>query len=121
VSYIPSVSPIGLGTTCAIDIAIDRPIRYWGTPQQTATQDLPGGQFTLGGVNSTLFTGNINYIRLSEVNWWTIPMDSVVINNKEITLPANAKNAIIDTGTTLVGEWKTGGVLLGDELLIFWL
>ena len=100
-----SVSEFGHGTACVIDIVIDRPARYWGTPQQSSTQELPGGQLTLGGVNSTLFTGEINYIPLSAVSWWTIPMDSVLLNGLEITLPVNAKNAIIDTGSTLVGEW----------------
>ena len=33
-------------------------------------------------------------------------MDSVVVNGREIMLPENVKNAIIDTGTTLVGELK---------------
>jgi len=89
-----------------ISLSIDHPVRYWGTPQQLSTQELPGGQFTLGGVNSSLFTGEINYIRLSQVDWWTIPMDSIVLNGQEMTLPVNAKDAIIDTGTTLVGEWK---------------
>lgn len=45
-------------------------------------------------------------------------MDSVVVNGREIMLPANVKNAIIDTGTTLVGEWKTGCSLPNDEVLI---
>lgn len=88
-----------------IDIITDQLVRYWGTPQQLSNQELPGGQFTLGGVNKTLFTGEINYIGLSDVNWWTIPMDSVIVNGQEITLPPVAKGAIIDTGTTLVGEW----------------
>jgi hypothetical protein len=113
--YHPSVSPIGIGTAFVIAIVI---FRYWGTPQSTSTQELPGGQFTLGGVNTSLFTGEINYIPLSEVSWWTIPMDSVVVNGQEITLPANVKNAIIDTGTTLVGEWKTRCGLPGDVVLI---
>lgn len=46
-------------------------------------------------------------------------MDSVVVNGHEISLLANTKNAIIDTGTTLVGEWKTRISLLNDEVLIF--
>ena len=103
-SYHSSASGIGHGTACVIDIAIDRPGRYWGTPQQSTSQELPGGQLTLGGVNSSLFTGEINYIPVSEPKWWTIPMDSVVLNGREIALPVSAKYAIIDTGTTLVGE-----------------
>jgi hypothetical protein len=96
---------IGLGIVYVIDMVIDRPVRYWGIDKSVATQSLPGGQFTLGGINSSLFTGAINYIRVSEVKWWTIPMDSVVVNGQEITLPANTKNAIIDTGSTVIGEW----------------
>jgi Eukaryotic aspartyl protease len=87
------------------DITFDWPVRYWGTTQSPSTQEVPGGQLTLGGVNSSLFTGQIHYIGLSDVNWWTIPMDSVVVNDHEITLTGTVKNAIIDTGTTLVGEW----------------
>jgi len=102
--YHSSVSRFGLGTACIIDIVIGQPVRYWGTLQQPSTQELPGGQFTLGGVNTSLFTGEINYIGLSDVNWWTIPMDSVVLNGQEIPVPAIAKGSIIDTGTTLVGE-----------------
>ena len=110
----------GLGTACVIDIVIDRPpVRYWGTPQQLSTPDLPGGQFTLGGVNSSLFTGEINYIGLSRVSWWTIPMDSVVMNGQEITLPVNTTEAIIDTGSAIVGEWKTRNGRLDGAVLIF--
>jgi Eukaryotic aspartyl protease len=86
------------------NLAIDWPVRYWGTVQSLTTEEVPGGQLTLGDVNSTLYTGEINYIGLSDVNWWTIPMDSVVVNGHEITLTGNVKNAIIDTGTSLVGE-----------------
>ncbi len=46
-------------------------------------------------------------------------MDSVVVNGHEITLTASTKNAIIDTGTTLVGEWRTRSSLLDGEVLIF--
>lgn len=46
-------------------------------------------------------------------------MDSVVVNGHEIPLTASTENAIIDTGTTLVGEWKTGGSLLSGGVLIY--
>ena len=32
-------------------------------------------------------------------------MDSVVLDGREIVIPVNAKNAVIETGTALVGEW----------------
>jgi hypothetical protein len=97
---------MGLGIVDVIDVVANRPVRYLRIDDKSAaTQSLPGGQFTLGGVNSSLFTGAINYIRVSEVKFWTIPMDSVVVNGQEITLPANTSHAMIDTGTTLVGKW----------------
>jgi len=45
-------------------------------------------------------------------------MDSVVLNGQEMTLPVNAKDAIIDTGSTLVGEWNTRNGRLDGVVLI---
>jgi len=44
-------------------------------------------------------------------------MDSIDLNGQEITLPVNAKDAIIDTGSPLVGEWKTNNGWFGGVVL----
>jgi len=46
-------------------------------------------------------------------------MDSVVMNGQEITLPVNATDAIIDTGSPFVGEWNTRNGRLDGAVLIF--
>jgi len=46
-------------------------------------------------------------------------MDSIVLNGQEIPLPVNTTDAIIDTGSPLVGEWKTRNGRLDGAVLIF--
>ncbi|CAG7851023.1 SubName: Full=Related to aspartic peptidase A1-Laccaria bicolor {ECO:0000313/EMBL:CCA76545.1} [Serendipita indica DSM 11827] len=65
----------------------------------------PGGQFTIGGTNSSLYTGDINYIDVIQpAKWWLIPIQSAGIENgPSVSVTEGRQNAIIDTGTTLVG------------------
>jgi len=66
--------------------------------------DEPGGQFTMGGTNSSLYDGNINYINLVKAQYWTIPLQGLgVSGGNTITLSGSSSNAAIDTGTTLIG------------------
>jgi len=68
---------------------------------------------TIGGTNSTLYTGNINYISLTQAQYWMIPMTSIDLQGgKSITLSGSNQNAVIDTGTTLIG----GPKLILDQL-----
>lgn len=68
----------------------------------TATDVEPGGVMTLGGINSTLYQGNINYVGLKSQTYWLIAIDSVSINGR--VLPGSQSNAVaIDTGTSLIG------------------
>lgn len=66
--------------------------------------DEPGGQFTLGGTNSSLYQGTINFTNLVRAQYWTIPMTSIGVGNSaSIQLGSDNQNAAIDTGTTLIG------------------
>ncbi|POW07854.1 hypothetical protein PSTT_07968 [Puccinia striiformis] len=68
----------------------------------TATDVEPGGVMTLGGINNTLFQGDVNYISLKSQSYWLIAMDSVSIDGQ--VLPGTQSNAVaIDTGTSLIG------------------
>ncbi|KAA1131915.1 hypothetical protein PGTUg99_033627 [Puccinia graminis f. sp. tritici] len=68
----------------------------------TATDVEPGGVMTLGGINNTLFQGDVNYISLKSQSYWLIAMDSVSINGQVLT--GSQSNAVaIDTGTSLIG------------------
>jgi len=62
---------------------------------------------TIGGTNSSLYTGNINFITLTQAQYWMIPMTSILVGNETITLTGSNQNAVIDTGTTLIGGPST--------------
>lgn len=78
--------------------------RYVGATD-TSQNDHPGGQFVLGGTNSSLYTGDIAYTPVIQpAKWWLISLSSVgTQGGQNIDVAANASYSIIDTGTTLVG------------------
>ena len=62
----------------------------------------------MGGTNASLYTGNINYNNLSQAQYWMIPMTSInVQGGQSLALSGANQNAVIDTGTTLIGGPKT--------------
>lgn len=91
----------------------------------------PGGSFTLGAVNHTLFTGDIDYQPVDEsTGYWTLQIGgtshsivnpfglftssdsmtdwseifvAVFVQGSALQLPLGQTKAVIDTGTTLVG------------------
>lgn len=70
--------------------------------------DQPGGQFTMGGTNSSLYDGDINFVNLVKAQYWTIPMTSIAVSGgSSIALTGSDQNAVIDTGTTLIGGPST--------------
>jgi len=66
-----------------------------------------GGAFTLGGTNSSLFTGNIEFLDMpsgTTPSFWLLSMSAISVVGKSVTLSTgNAALAAIDTGTTLIG------------------
>jgi len=66
----------------------------------------PGGTFTMGSVNTSLFTGAIDYIDVPSdaVTFWTLPVTSLMAQGNSVAVgTGSASYAAIDTGTTLVG------------------
>ncbi|KAI0351375.1 acid protease [Trametes cingulata] len=66
----------------------------------------PGGTFTLGAVNNTLFTGDIDYqdIPSGQEGYWIQQLSGLTVNGNSVTVGSgSAAYAAIDTGTTLVG------------------
>ena len=58
----------------------------------------------MGGTNSSLYNAPINYVSLVKAQYWTIPMTSIgTSGGNAITLSGSNQNAVIDTGTTLIG------------------
>ncbi|KAG6374739.1 aspartic peptidase domain-containing protein [Boletus reticuloceps] len=65
----------------------------------------PGGSFTMGFLNSSLYTGSIDYQDLvTPLGFWTLPLTKLTIQGTTVPLPSgSASRAAIDTGTSLIG------------------
>jgi hypothetical protein len=89
--------------------ALDEPLMAFYLTRfvnQTNAQDLePGGVFTLGATNTSLYTGDIDYQTVDSTSYWTLTLSNLTVNSNSVTLPSGASSsqAAIDTGTTLVG------------------
>jgi cathepsin D len=67
----------------------------------------PGGSFTLGGTNASLFQGDIEFLPMagpSQPTFWLLGVSAVTVQGKSLKV-ATGNNALaaIDTGTTLIG------------------
>lgn len=78
----------------------------------TAGENENGGVFTLGGTNSSLFSGEIEFLDLATGSafgntptYWLLPLQTVTVQGSPVSGLATGSNALsaIDTGTTLIG------------------
>ncbi|KAG2066683.1 acid protease [Suillus decipiens] len=64
----------------------------------------PGGMLTLGGTNSSLYNGSIEYLNLTgPPSYWLLTVSSITVQGKTIAIDSPSGLAAIDTGTTLIG------------------
>ncbi|KAJ7122045.1 aspartyl protease [Mycena crocata] len=67
----------------------------------------PGGSFTLGGTNASLFTGDIEFLDVaggSTPTFWLLGVSAITVQGNSVDVATgNAALAAIDTGTTLIG------------------
>ncbi|KAF9244096.1 aspartic peptidase domain-containing protein [Melanogaster broomeanus] len=75
----------------------------------TAQPTEPGGSFTMGFMNNSLYTGEIDYQDLvSTPSYWILSMTALTVQGNAVIIPSGtASFAAIDTGTTLVGGPST--------------
>jgi len=79
--------------------------RFGNSSSQASAE--PGGVFTMGYVNSSLYSGNIEYTSLTgSGSYWLIPLTSITVNGNSAV--SGSQNAAIDTGTTLIGGPSAG-------------
>ncbi|KAJ8594783.1 acid protease [Rhizopogon salebrosus TDB-379] len=70
----------------------------------TVNSEEPGGSFTMGFVNNSLYTGDIDWQNVqSPPTYWILPMTSLTVQGNSITTSSSTSLSAIDTGTTLVG------------------
>ncbi|KAF9556705.1 acid protease [Agrocybe pediades] len=106
---------------------LDAPvIGFWiqRTNPQSEHEVDPGGVVTIGGANSSFFTGEIDFLDMPSTSgedpkYWVLNVAKVSVNGKDIPISTagDASLAAIDTGTTLLGApsdaaaaiWKAAG------------
>ncbi|KAI0081991.1 acid protease [Panus rudis PR-1116 ss-1] len=88
---------------------------FWLTREldnPNAQEDEFGGEFTLGGTNTSLFTGDIEFINMPQQRqntFWLLTMTAVTVQGQQVSIPTgNAALSAIDTGTTLIGGPSAG-------------
>ncbi|KAH9484946.1 Aspartic protease [Psilocybe cubensis] len=76
-------------------------------PNGPAQGTSAGGVFTLGGTNSSLFTGEIDFQNMpsnTKPSFWLQTLSAVTVNGQSIPVtPGDSAISAIDTGTTLIG------------------
>ncbi|KAF9526092.1 aspartic peptidase A1 [Crepidotus variabilis] len=73
---------------------------------QNIQNEEPGGSFSMGFTNSSLYTGDIDYVDLAtpQGSYWLASIHHISVNGNIINFPASRTSyAAIDTGTTLIG------------------
>lgn len=73
--------------------------------ERTFVNEQEGGSFTLGGTNSSLFQGDIEFLDAQGESYWLLEMNSLTVQGNSISLSGSSTTrlAAIDTGTTLIG------------------
>uniref|UniRef100_A0A8C3HYG9 Peptidase A1 domain-containing protein n=1 Tax=Chrysemys picta bellii TaxID=8478 RepID=A0A8C3HYG9_CHRPI len=72
-----------------------------------SSDDQSGSFVMFGGIDSSYYSGNLNWIPLSAETYWQITMDSITMNGETIACSGGCQ-AIIDTGTSLLAGPSTG-------------
>ncbi|XP_055987661.1 pepsin A [Sorex fumeus] len=66
-----------------------------------SSNEQSGSVVMFGGIDSSYYTGNLNWVRLSSESYWQITVDSITMNGKPIACIGGCQ-AIVDTGTSLL-------------------
>lgn len=71
------------------------PVFGFYLPSSSTTE----GEMVIGGIDSTKFTGSLQYVPLAAENYWTVSLDSFTISGASVS---TTTKAILDTGTSLL-------------------
>ncbi|KAM5319067.1 pepsin A [Glossophaga mutica] len=66
-----------------------------------SSNDQNGSVVMFGGIDSSYYTGNLNWVPLSSETYWQITVDSITMNGEAIACSGGCQ-AIVDTGTSLL-------------------
>ncbi|KAH1170836.1 hypothetical protein KIL84_006454 [Mauremys mutica] len=91
----------------AIDSSANHSCICLDSPLSLLRDDQSGSFVMFGGIDSSYYSGNLNWIPLSNETYWQITMDSITMNGETIACSGGCQ-AIIDTGTSLLVGPSTG-------------
>jgi len=73
-----------------------------------------GGEFVLGGIDPSLFTGKIDYVPVRRQAYWEVELDKISFG--EDVLELENTGAAIDTGTSLIAAPSDIAEMLNAEI-----
>ncbi|KIK69444.1 hypothetical protein GYMLUDRAFT_68042 [Collybiopsis luxurians FD-317 M1] len=74
------------------------------TTSKNGDTEVSGGVFTLGGTNTSLFSGDIEFLNTQQnPGFWLLSVTALTVQSNQVTLGSSSQLAAIDTGTTLIG------------------
>ncbi|XP_070604988.1 gastricsin-like [Erythrolamprus reginae] len=79
---------------------LDAPIFSFYLRGQQNSQD--GGSLIFGGIDSSLYTGQINWSPVTEELYWQVAIERFLVNNEVTSWCSQGCQAIVDTGTSLL-------------------
>lgn len=71
------------------------------------------GELILGATDPNHYTGELNYVPISQQGYWEIKGDSMTMNGKSIT---DTKNFVLDTGTSILAGPKADVKALAEAV-----
>ncbi|GAA5997214.1 pepsin-like aspartic protease [Rhodotorula paludigena] len=75
----------------------------------------PGGTLTIGGVDTSAYSGEINWVNVvGTPSYWNIPLEGVSVGGRALSLTDDA--VVIDTGTTLIGMPESAAQTVYDQV-----
>ncbi|KAK4701712.1 hypothetical protein P7C70_g4515, partial [Phenoliferia sp. Uapishka_3] len=68
----------------------------------SATKVQSGGTFTIGGTDTSYYSGSINWVDiLTPTGYWAIPLEGIHVGGSDLAITASS--VVIDSGTSLIG------------------
>ncbi|KAM0752006.1 acid protease [Meredithblackwellia eburnea MCA 4105] len=74
--------------------------RLPGPVSDDGTRTVSGGYFTIGALNTSFYSGEINWIPKGTTGWWDIPVQNMAVMGR--ALGFSYSQAIMDTGTNMI-------------------